>query len=122
MPRRVGRPCAAPGCPAVVRGSAYCAEHQRKKRVGGDAAAARPRRLSPSRRGYDSNWQRLRLMVLAERPLCVECERWGRVAAATEVDHIVPLSEGGTNERENLQPLCHECHSRKTAAQVGWGG
>jgi len=29
------------------------------------------------------------------------------------VDHIVPLSRGGTNTMENVQPLCMECNSSK---------
>ena len=31
-----------------------------------------------------------------------------------EVDHILPLAEGGSNELDNLQLLCLECHSTKT--------
>lgn len=30
-----------------------------------------------------------------------------------EVDHIVPVAKGGTNDESNLQPLCHQCHVRK---------
>ena len=108
MPSRVGHPCAAPGCPAIVRGAAYCPAHQPEQRAG-------EARLSPSRRGYDRRWQRLRRMVLAQQPFCVVCQRAGRVVAATDVDHIVPLSAGGTSAADNLQPLCHSCHSKKTA-------
>jgi len=39
------------------------------------------------------------------------------VRAADEVDHIVPLSRGGGDERSNLQPLCRPCHAAKTARE-----
>lgn len=32
-----------------------------------------------------------------------------------EVDHILPLNEGGTNDIENLVSLCPSCHRKKTA-------
>jgi 5-methylcytosine-specific restriction protein A len=51
-------------------------------------------------------------MVLREEPMCRSCG-----GAASQVDHIIPLSRGGTNDRANLQPLCHSCHSRKTAIE-----
>ena len=31
-----------------------------------------------------------------------------------EIDHIVPLSSGGSNDITNLQPLCISCHKEKT--------
>jgi 5-methylcytosine-specific restriction protein A len=74
-------------------------------------------------------WARLRAKVLMSNPLCVKCAATGRVQAAQEVDHIVPLHSGGTHDRSNLQPLCRPCHAEKTAAEAGsrargdaWGG
>ena len=33
-----------------------------------------------------------------------------------------PVRSGGTDDEENLQALCHECHSAKTASEDGrWG-
>lgn len=41
-------------------------------------------------------------------PVCFYC---GRIA--TEIDHVVPVSKGGTGERSNLVPACRRCNSRK---------
>lgn len=51
--------------------------------------------------------------------LCVCCAGLGRTTVATEVDHILPLFKGGTDDLENLQSLCGECHARKTAEDMG---
>lgn len=58
--------------------------------------------------------QRRNRRFLREHPLCVECERQDRVAAAQQVDHVVPLHLGGADDESNLQGLCCECHERKT--------
>ena len=34
--------------------------------------------------------------------------------ATCEIDHIIPLWQGGSNQKENLQGLCCTCHSEKT--------
>lgn len=52
-------------------------------------------------------------------PLCVACEAAGRVQAATQLDHVVPLWAGGSDAEQNLQGLCHECHADKTRREAG---
>lgn len=56
-------------------------------------------------------WQRKRESVLlASNCMCALC----KTAEATEVDHITPLEQGGSNDESNLQALCHDCHAAKT--------
>ena len=59
------------------------------------------------------------MRALSACPLCVMCSARGRISAATEVDHIMPLYKGGTDDDANLQPLCHDCHANKTRADKG---
>ncbi len=61
-------------------------------------------------------WGLLRARVLDAEPLCRMCKEQGRIVAATDVDHINSPTD---NRMEALQPLCHECHSRKTQADMG---
>jgi 5-methylcytosine-specific restriction protein A len=61
--------------------------------------------------------QRDRAQVLAEEPTCRVCLAAGIIEASTEVDHIKPLSEGGTDVRSNKQALCKPCHRAKSAAE-----
>lgn len=60
----------------------------------------------------------MRDRVLQEEPLCRPCEKRGRVTQATIADHITPLAEGGTGDRDNMQPICKPCHDAKTAAEA----
>ena len=58
--------------------------------------------------------QTLRARLLYDEPLCVHCTDQGRLSLAVEVDHIIPLYKGGSNDQDNLQGLCVECHKAKT--------
>lgn len=66
-------------------------------------------RPSAAARGYDAKWRMTRARFLKRNPACVECGD-----KATDVDHIKPRADGGTDEWTNLQALCHSCHSKKT--------
>lgn len=63
-----------------------------------------------------------RALFLREHPLCQACQAKGRATEATEVDHIIPLAEGGEEEWENLQGLCGHHHREKTAAEAARRG
>lgn len=63
-------------------------------------------------RGYGRKWRKAREQFLQQHPLCVFCQRRGRVTAATVVDHIVP-HRGDLKlfwRRSNWQSLCKPCH------------
>lgn len=67
-----------------------------------------------------TRWRELREGVLRRNPLCVHCAQRGLTRAAVDVDHIDgnPMNNLSTN----LQGLCRECHSRKTAREnFGFG-
>ncbi|HEY0200266.1 MAG TPA: HNH endonuclease signature motif containing protein [Burkholderiaceae bacterium] len=64
-----------------------------------------------------SAWRKLRASILAGEPLCRMCTARGLTVAATDVDHRD--NNPANNDPVNLQPLCHECHSHKTNADMG---
>jgi len=71
---------------------------------------------------YDKqHWKRLRAQQLRREPLCAMCFERGITRPAVDVDHIVPLADGGEPwSFDNLRSLCHEDHARVTrAAQAG---
>lgn len=46
---------------------------------------------------------------------CNKCQN--KLSAWYEVDHKLRLERGGTNELDNLEALCRECHGQKTAME-----
>lgn len=70
--------------------------------------------VAGTQRTRGSTWMRIRAAVLREHPHCAGCMKTGRIRLAQEVDHVVPLHLGGGDNRENLQPLCIECHAAKS--------
>lgn len=47
--------------------------------------------------------------------ICHVCNRPG----ANEVDHVIPLAEGGADDMDNLRPIhARPCHAEKTQAEA----
>lgn len=64
-------------------------------------------------------WRTIRANILAAQPLC---SAPGCRELATELDHIVPVSQGGAVwDEENLAGLCTAHHAAKTAREAQEG-
>lgn len=101
---RASKLCSVPDCPNPQP----CPEHERKPWDGRTGRHGRMRSGSAE--------QRLnRLVMLRYEGRCHVCGGYG----ADEVDHVVPLSEGGSDGAENRRPI-HSvpCHRDKTAAEA----
>lgn len=110
------RSCAHPGCPTLVQ-RGKCAVH---------AKAADLSRGTAQERGYDSRWAAYSRLFRSEHPVCGEqhdgtldpthsrCLQAGRTTPATCVDHIVPVSRGGSFwAPTNHESLCGPCNTAK---------
>ena len=120
MGSRPAKPCAWPGCAALVSGTPHCPRHKPL------AAERREQQLKRSHRQYNTSrdvsdqrykqekWRRLSIYYRKLHPLCVQCEKEGRVTASQMVDHIKPTKTHPELffEWSNLRALCHPCHNR----------
>ncbi|WP_323601523.1 HNH endonuclease signature motif containing protein [Pseudomonas putida] len=71
------------------------------------------------RRMTGSRLQARRLRLWKASPTCAECGRVVTYPHGFELDHCVPLHQGGADTDENCQILCcgsDGCHLKKTAA------
>ena len=63
----------------------------------------------------DNRWKKLRVRILQrDSYTCAYC---GDVA--NEVDHIIPLKRGGSDDSDNLVACCRTCNIRKKDQNVG---
>jgi 5-methylcytosine-specific restriction endonuclease McrA len=71
---------------------------------------------------HTQRWLRARGRFLSEHPLCAECERAGRIVAATVVDHRDGHRRADWRERfwdeSTWQPLCRDCHNAKSGVEL----
>lgn len=118
------KPCAHPGCVKWATHGSYCAEHyaeflrkreEQKKKFFANWQEKKKQnhyeRPAEQLLYRDPKWQKASKIFLMANPICVICGR-----PATDTDHIRP-HKGDYNlfwDVSNWQPLCHECHARKT--------
>lgn len=91
------------------------------------AGVGRETRPTAAQRGYGYRWQKASAGFLAGK-LCVGFPVGSHgvvLVPAAHTDHIVPVDGPGDPlfwDRSNWQPLCGECHGRKTATEDGGFG
>lgn len=77
-----------------------------------------PNRQGASKRGYSTNWRKLRDAVL-KTPCVVTGAPWN---PSFHLDHIIPRAQGGRDVPSNLQWVSARVHAAKTARNDGGFG
>lgn len=65
------------------------------------------------KRGSMSDQRRARLFAM-HGPRCADCTRKMGPGDDWDLDHVLALEKGGTDNDENFQVLCEVCHAKKT--------
>jgi 5-methylcytosine-specific restriction protein A len=81
------------------------------------------RKESPDAKFYKSKaWKSVRLLKIAENPICEVCYHVGKLTDATfgsPIDHAVRLEDGGAAlDLANLITMCPQCHNTKSAMEA----
>lgn len=115
--------CSVCGTPKRPDKSIYCRPCDRKKKQ--DLYRRMPyavlecsRRRRHRQRAAAGSYTRAEweAVVRKQRGRCADC---GIKVKRLTVDHIVPISKGGTNYIINIRGLCQPCNSRKGASENG---
>ena len=65
------------------------------------------------KRKISAKYNKARREMIEKKTKCHECENY-----ATELHHIKSVENGGTDDMDNLMPLCEECHKEYTSEQT----
>ena len=108
------RPCIEPDCNSLARTGARCPTHAQAH------VAAKSRRRNQAAPPHGA---------AATMRATIKTTGWGYCsapdhpgpgllpAADIEVDHVVPLADGGGDTHNNVQTLCRPCHKTKSDAE-----
>jgi 5-methylcytosine-specific restriction protein A len=101
--------CADPACYELVRGVRFCDAHRRERAWSGSGGSKRT----------NTHQHRARRKRVLERDGHLCRIRYGDICLgeADQMDHVVPLGEGGADEDFNCIAACGPCHRRKSSLE-----
>ncbi|WP_460056404.1 HNH endonuclease [Pseudolactococcus yaeyamensis] len=108
MPKKPQKPCKYQSCPHLTD-TDYCEEHKNQARK----RYERYERDPETSRRYGKPWRKIRERYVAQHPLCEQCFDEGCLRPVEHVHHIQELSQGGSNDFNNLMSLCKHHHSKE---------
>jgi 5-methylcytosine-specific restriction protein A len=115
--------CPHRGCKTLVDlDTSYCDEHINDIQISRQQYNKQRPEWHNLYKSY--RWRNARLRYLMEHPLCVECERIGRLISGNTINHIIP-HKGNYDlfwNESNWETLCKRCHDRRTATYDGGFG
>lgn len=105
------QPCAASGCAVLVE-RGRCEVHQRE-------TYRQQKKSSHRANDYDWQWRKLRAWHIKRFPLCINCLGDGKIVAADEVHHKIPITVDPSRRLDptNLISLCDPCHDAEHGRQ-----
>ena len=77
--------------------------------IAGTLESIRPARAQAENHRKPLSANKRRAVFERDSYRCVACDGFKRLS----VDHIIPVSQGGSNDNDNLQTLCGPCNSAK---------
>lgn len=99
----------------------YLSEAARWNKDSGTARRQISRRYKTRRAGWEAtgSFSEAEWVSLCERygHRCLACDRMDRPLTH---DHVIPLSRGGGNTIDNIQPLCGPCNSSKGTKTIDY--
>jgi RNA-directed DNA polymerase len=113
---------------AAVSGAGY-----KRLAVHNHTAIKRHVKVQGNRSPFDADWvywstrlgkhpqvkKRVALLLKRQRGKCARCRLFFKDRDLLEIDHIIPRSQGGQDEFNNLQLLHRHCHDTKSAYEGG---
>ena len=131
-----GKPCKNCGSTKKFVSGRNCVNcHYERNRTSGTDWTKIARQKNPekyreaSRIGRVKRRARMRGAYSASYDFIKLCQRYGnkclacgRSDVALTVDHVVPLSRGGTDTEDNIQPLCFSCNASKGTKTADYRG